>query len=134
MNISHQNSNMTTQEKEIAQIIESYGKALKEADIDKAVGLYSPFAEIIPEGLPSLSNLENTRAFYEKTFSEIRIHGALVIKEIEVFGKMAIVRCEEPATIENLADGSRNPAFFREMFILKYNNEWKIYKYMFSSI
>lgn len=118
-------------------LIKTYGANLQNGNITAILNLYSTNAEIIPEAKASLSNKINIEAFYKETFETINIKGGLIIKEINVFNNVALVRCEEPAEVELLANGAIEKAYFRELFVLtrgSENEDWKIFKYMFSQI
>lgn len=141
MNILFKNNNpkpMTTRDickSKAIDLITNYGIYLQNGNIEEILKLYSPDAEIIPDGLSSLTNKKNIEIFYKNTFQTIKLHGNLKIKEVMIFDTIALVRCEEPAEVEILATGQKEKSYFRELFILrKENNNWKILKYMFSQI
>lgn len=118
-------------------LIINYGKHLQNGNTDEILKLYAPDAEIIPDGLSSLSNIKNIESFYKNTFQTIKIHGELQIKEVTVVGNMALVRCEEPAEVEILSTGKKEKSYFRELFVLQKDRQaenWKIKKYMFSQV
>nr|WP_315034756.1 hypothetical protein [uncultured Chryseobacterium sp.] len=122
-------------EKEVSNVILNYGKILQEGNVIEILKLYLPDAEIIPDGLPSLSGTKSIKKFYEETFSTIKIGGTFNIKEVKLYGNLAIVRCEQPAVVEILENSTREKSYFRELFILVRNpktKKWKIQKYMFS--
>ncbi|MEN5055128.1 hypothetical protein [Sphingobacterium kitahiroshimense] len=119
----------------VSQVIQYYGKFLKDGNTDEILTLYHQDGEIIPDGSSSLIGTASIKNFYEQTFLTIKINGVLQIKEVKVYGNIAIVRCEEPAEVTLLADGSVEKTYFRELFILTLNSEtskWQIQKYMFS--
>lgn len=128
-----QNKGMS--EKEVSQVILKYGEILQEGNVTEILKLYIPDAEIIPDGLPSLSGAKSIKKFYEETFSTIKINGTLDIKEVKLYGNLAIVRCEEPAVVNILKKSTHEKSYFRELFVLIRNpktKKWKIQKYMFS--
>ena len=130
---SFQNNDVS--KKEVSAIIQNYGKILQEGNLTEILKLYLPDAEIIPDGLPSLSGIESIEKFYEETFRTIKLNGTLNVKEVEIYGNLAIVRCEEPAVVEILANSTQEKSYFRELFILIRNlktKKWEIKKYMFS--
>jgi ketosteroid isomerase-like protein len=114
-----------------------YGIYLNEGNIDEILKLYAVDAEIIPEEKQSISNKDNIKEFYIETFKTIKLTGELLVKEAKVYDNIALVRCEEFATMEVLETGFTQKAFFRELFVLKRDSEnksWEILKYMFSHI
>lgn len=118
-------------------LIKSYGKHLQIGNTEEILKIYASNAEIIPDGLPSVTSKKNIIAFYQNTFQTIKLHGELQIKEVTIFDNIALVRCEEPAEVEILATGKKEKFYFRELFVLEKPNkdgEWKILKYMFSQI
>ncbi|MCW2264035.1 MULTISPECIES: YybH family protein [Sphingobacterium] len=130
-------NNLEVSKNKAIDLIKNYGACLQSGNIDEILNLYCANAEIIPEAKPSLSSKMNIEAFYKETFETITINGDLIIKEINVFDNVALVRCEEPAEVKQLLNGKIEKAFFRELFVLiraNENQDWKIFKYMFSQI
>ena len=114
-------------------VITQYGEYLATQNIDKILELYDSEAEIIPDQLASLIGSKAILSFYQKTFSSIKIKGKLNITSVYKNNDIAIVRCEEPAQMTNLATGKTEQQYFREMFVLvKKQKKWWVYKYMFS--
>lgn len=119
----------------IRETIGNYGRFLSEQNTSEILSLYSNEAEIIPDGLPSITTIKNIKKFYETTFSSIKIAGDLIITSVDVdtSNELAIVRCEEKASVTDLATDNVLKSYFRELFVLKKEKDiWKIYKYMFS--
>lgn len=115
------------------QVVLKYGQYLKEQNQQHIIALYHENAEIIPDQLASLSGTEKIIEFYQQTFQNIRIDGDLKITSSDIGADWAIIRCEEPAQVTDLATGITSSGYFREMFVLKrMENKWFIYKYMFS--
>ncbi|HBN9481693.1 TPA: nuclear transport factor 2 family protein [Pseudomonas aeruginosa] len=118
----------------VRSIIANYGEALKRGDTKTILSLYRKNAEIVPDGLPTVSS-KDIEGFYNSTFKEIKIIGNLEIKDVIIEKGIAIVRCEESAEIFHLKTRTRRNYWFREIFILLQENEkWGIEKYMFSKI
>lgn len=116
-------------------LIKIYMKNLQAGNVTEILKLYATNSEIIPESKASIKNKQDIENFYIETFSEIKLHGDLHITDVNVFENIAIVRSEEPANVEILATGIIEKSYFRELFILtKENEDWKIFKYMFSQI
>lgn len=118
-----------------SKLVMQYGKLLQEGNIKQILSLYHPDAEIIPDALPSISGTQSIKEFYENTFRSIKLIGELKVIEVKIYENIAVVRCEEPATVEILASGVHEKSYFRELFLLKRaskNKPWKIQKYMFS--
>ena len=83
--------------------------------------------------MQSLSGKEAIIEFYKNTFNTIELHGELKIQSIDLDHNLAIVRCEEPAEIKDLDSGLMIKSYFREIFLLKrIEQQWRIYRYMFS--
>lgn len=115
------------------ETINKYGEYLAAQDVDKIIGLYHPNAEIIPDQSQSLIGIKAIIPFYHRTFNSIKIKGKLKITSVYKTNNIAIIRCEEPAEVTNLQTGKIDHQYFREMFVLvKSDNNWLIYKYMFS--
>lgn len=115
------------------QVVVQYGQYLNQLQIDAIVELYDENAEIIPDQLSSLKGHDAIVEFYQQTFQSIKIEGELKIVSCDMWQDIAIVRCEEPASVKDLKTGLTTKNYFREMFVLRRNvNGWLIYKYMFS--
>ncbi len=117
-----------------SEVVKKYGQFLNEQNLDNILGLYHVNAEIIPDQLASLQGKENIISFYQNTFANIKILGELAIQSVYESTEVAIVRCEEVGEVTDLSSGIKSNHYFREMFILiKEDDVWKIYKYMFST-
>ncbi|MFC6152452.1 YybH family protein [Nocardioides yefusunii] len=120
-----------------ADVVLRYGEMLGAGDADAILELYTANAEIVPEGLRSVRGTAAVRQFYLDTFATIRIEGQLQVTSTVVSEEMAVVRCEEPARVHTVADGSVRASWFRETFVLVPAGEgepggWRIRLYMFS--
>lgn len=114
-------------------VVDAYSRALEAGDREAILGLYSDAAEIVPEALPSLRGAEAIAQFYVDTFATFKLTGALEVLSAEVYGDIALVRCEEPITMRILPDGEDQLTWFRELFVLRSEDTgWRIYKYLFS--
>lgn len=116
-----------------AEIVKLYGEYLRSENLSEILKLYSADGEIIPDALASLSGPEAIEQFYEQTFASIALVGELQVLSEKVYPGVAVVRCEEPASIRDKASGSVVQSYFREVFILEQTDaSWKIKTYMFS--
>ncbi|NHC04530.1 nuclear transport factor 2 family protein [Acinetobacter sp. 187] len=122
-----------TQQVSPEQLVLAYGEYLNQQNIDQILSLYTDQAEIIPDQLASLQGGTAIVEFYQNTFNSIKIEGGLQIKSVDIYADVAIVRCEEPAQVTELATGQSTAHYFRELFVLiKKEGRWFIDKYMFS--
>ncbi|MEV0361348.1 YybH family protein [Nocardia fusca] len=97
------------------------------------LSLYAEDAEIIPENLPSLRGSQAIDTFYTNTFAEISMEVTLQVKSAEVHDGFAVVRSEQPVLVTTVAEGTRIPSYFRELFVLRNMSAgWRICNYMFS--
>nr|WP_315034753.1 hypothetical protein [uncultured Chryseobacterium sp.] len=130
-------TNLEVSKNNAIDLIKTYINNLQGGNVSEILKLYASNAEIIPEAKASLSNKIDIEDFYNETFASIKMHGDLNITDVNVFANVAIVRSEEPAEVEILASGAIEKAYFRELFVLtreSENEDWKIFKYMFSQI
>ena len=105
-------------------VVDSYSRALEAGDKDTICSLYSEAAEIVPEALPSLTGPQAVAQFYTETFANLKLTGALRVLSAEVYGDIALVRCEEPITVRELPDGQDVHTWFRELFVLRSEDAW----------
>ena len=116
-----------------AAVVDTYSRALQAADKAAILQLYTDESEIVPEGLPSVRGLTAIDQFYTDTFAAIRFENDLQVVRSEVRDDIAIVRSEQPIIVVSVADGTRTPSYFRELFVLRNTaDEWRINTYMLS--
>ncbi|RYF61278.1 MAG: nuclear transport factor 2 family protein [Comamonadaceae bacterium] len=114
-------------------VVDAYGRALVAQDQAAILSLYAEDAEIIPENLPSLRGSQAIDTFYTNTFAEISMEVTLQVKSAEVHDGFAVVRSEQPVMVTTVAEGTRIPSYFRELFVLRNTSAgWRISNYMFS--
>lgn len=129
MNSINQQSNVISPE----EVVMKYGQYLQEKNLVDILDLYHDDAEVIPEQLQSVRGKQDLTTFYKNTFDSISIDGRLTITSSYQTESVAIVRCEEQGKVTNLITGETTTNYFREMFVLLKNQQkWWIYKYMFS--
>lgn len=115
------------------QVIMTYGKYLSEKNIEKIIPLFHDAAEIIPDQLQTIVGKNSITPFYHQTFNTITIEGDLCLKSIYQSSELAIIHCEEEGYVTALETNTRTKNYFRELFVLlKTEDKWLIYKYMFS--
>ncbi|WP_280426855.1 YybH family protein [Nocardia carnea] len=114
-------------------VVDAYGRALAARDQTAILSLYVEDAEIVPENLPSLRGSQAIDTFYTDTFAEIGMEVTLQVRSAEVHDGFAVVRSEQPVMVTTVADGTRIPSYFRELFVLRKTSAgWRICNYMFS--
>lgn len=119
--------------KAIKHVIQSYGKALNNADVKDAVAVYADNAILMPDKLPTVKGRAALKAFYRRTFKKIKFHTRFTIDGISVFGDHAVVRTHHLKGSTLRINGVSKPDTDREIFVLKrINGQWKIWRYMFN--
>jgi uncharacterized protein (TIGR02246 family) len=134
-NISTENTEiMQKQEKQkIGALLSEYEKSLNTSDAKLAQSLYTKDGVFMPTEAPSGIGSEGILKSYEYVFSQIQLNIEFFIEEIEVEGNMAYAVTSSKGTILIHATGDTIPEANRELFVFeKFNNEWKIARYMFN--
>ena len=118
---------------EPAGVVGAYSRALQASDRDAILRLYTDRSEVVPEGGPSVRGIKAIDTFYADTLSAIGFENDLQVVSSQIHDDIAIFRSEQPIIVTTVADGTRTPSYFRELFVLRRtDNEWRINTYMFS--
>jgi len=118
---------------EPAGVVGAYSRALQASDRDAILRLYTDRSEVVPEGGPSVRGIKAIDTFYADTLSAIGFENDLQVVSSQIHDDIAIFRSEQPIIVTTVADGTRTPSYFRELFVLVRTTEgWRINTYMFS--
>lgn len=134
---NHQNAtDMTASDQQaITTLLKAYEKALNAADTPAVIELYTDDGVFMPSGAPTSIGKEAVSQAYDFVFSQIRLHIAFSIDEIETHGDLAFARTISRGTTDILATGETVAEENRELFVLrKENGQWKIARYLFNKM
>ncbi len=120
---------------EIQELIQTYQRALNEADVELVRTVYADDAIFLPQPLPTATGIEEIVGLYSDSFSKMDYNLQFEIQEIELSGDLGFVRTQSHGTIvpkgQSPGDGDGN----REVFIVKkIDDEWKLYRYIFNAV
>jgi len=117
----------------IETLLAEYKKSLNTSDAALAQSLYTKDGIFMPTEAPSAIGSENILKSYEFIFSQIQLNIEFYIDEIEVENDFAYAVTSSKGTTLIRATGDTIPEANRELFVFeKFNNEWKIARYMFN--
>ena len=125
---------MEKEEKQkIEALLSEYKKSLNTSDARLAQSLYAKDGIFMPTEAPSGIGSEGILTSYEYVFSQIQLNIEFFIEEIQVEGNMAFAVTSSKGTTLIHATGETIPEANRELFVFeKFNDEWKIARYMFN--
>jgi len=120
--------------KQIAHIIQSYGKAMNDSNIEGIMTLFSEDAIFIPSGHATAIGKKAVKAAYESELASIDLDITVEIDEIFYQGDLAYARSRSLGQLTIRATGKKKSTKdYRAFFILrKINTEWKITRFLFN--
>lgn len=124
------------EEEAIRTLLNTYGTALRNRDIDAAVNLYTQDGVFMAPGHSAMAGKDSLRSAYERVFSTIKLEVEFDFKEIVVMSEgWAFARTTATGTKTLLPQGVVDPASNQELFVLrKVDGLWRIARYAFSSM
>ncbi len=120
--------------KQIAHIIQSYGKAMSDSNIEGLMTLFAEDAIFIPSGHATAIGKKAVKAAYESELSIIDLDITVEIDEIFYHGDLAYARSRSLGQLTIRATGKKKSTQdYRAFFVLrKMNTEWKITRFLFN--
>ncbi len=120
--------------KQIAQVIQSYGKAMHNSNIEGVMTLFAEDAIFIPSGHATAIGKKAIKVAYEAELSKIDLDVSVKIDEIFYHGNLAYARSRSLGQLTILATGKKKSTKdYRAFFILrKIDSEWKITRFKFN--
>jgi uncharacterized protein (TIGR02246 family) len=128
---------MTEIQEAIVAVLNKYAAALKVADVDAVMRLYTDDGVLMaPESPPAVGAAAVRRA-YAGVFQAIGLHIEFHVAEVvELTPEWTFARTTSTGTIKINATGAKVPEANQELFIFKKDMDgiWKIARYSFSVV
>jgi uncharacterized protein (TIGR02246 family) len=121
-----------TDEGEIRDVLERYGRGLNSGDADLVMSCYAADAIFMPTALPTVAGAA-LRGWYTKFFEATKMDVTFTIDEVVLSGTLAYAVTRSHGTQTALAKDTASPESNREVFIFaREDGAWKISRYLFN--
>ena len=118
----------------IRNLMQTYERALNEADVDMVRTVYADDAVFIGQPFPTATGIEEIAATYADALSKLDFDVQFDILEIELSGDLGFVRTRSHGTITPKGQNPEGSEGNREIFVVKkIAGDWKLYRYMFNA-
>lgn len=119
---------------QIAQVVQNYGKAMNNSDVEGVLALFAEDAIFIPSGHATAMGKTAVRAAYQSELSTIDLDITVTIDEISYQGDLAYARSRSLGHLTIKATGEKKSTKdYRAFFILrKIDAKWKITRFTFN--
>lgn len=119
---------------EIRDLMQTYQRALNEADLDLVRASYADDAVFIGQPFPTANGIEEIVGLYADFLSKLEFDVEFDVEEIELSGDLGFVRTRSHGTITPKGQKPEGGEGNREVFVVKrINGEWKLYRYIFNA-
>ena len=119
---------------QITRVIQNYGKAMSDSNIEGVMALFAEDAVFIPSGHATATGKKAVKAAYESELSKIDLDVTVKIDEIFHHGDLAYARSRSLGQLTIIATGKKKSTKdYRAFFVMrKINAEWKITRFTFN--
>jgi uncharacterized protein (TIGR02246 family) len=119
---------------EIKSLLQTYQRALNEANVELVKRVYTDDAVVIGQPFPTATGLDAILALYTDFLSKLDFKVQFDLLELEQSGDLGYVRTRSHGSIvpkgQKPTDGEGN----REIFIIKkIDGAWKFHRYIFNA-
>jgi uncharacterized protein (TIGR02246 family) len=123
-----------TMKKEIKNLIETYQRALNEANVDLVRSVYADDAIFIGQPFPTATGVDNIVALYSDFLSKLDFNVQFDVLDIELSGDLGFIRTRSHGTIVPKGQKPEGSEGNREIFVVKkIDGKWKFYRYIFNA-
>ncbi|MCJ7641925.1 MAG: nuclear transport factor 2 family protein [Desulfobacterales bacterium] len=120
--------------KEIKNLIETYQRALNEANVDLVRSVYADDAIFIGQPFPTATGVDNIVALYSDFLSKLDFNVQFDVLDIELSGDLGFIRTRSHGTIVPKGQKPEGSEGNREIFVVKkIDGKWKFYRYIFNA-
>ena len=119
----------------ITALLKRYEEALNQSDTEAVMRLYTVDGIFMPQHFPSSVGAAAVRQAYDGVFAAIRLTVTFHIAEVHpVSPEWAFARTNSAGTVLVHASGQSSAEANQELFVMqKFDGEWKIARYCFST-
>ena len=119
---------------EIRNLLDTYQRALNEADLDLVRSVYARDAVVIGQPFPTATGIEAILALYTDFLSKLDFNVQFDLLEMELRDDLGFIRTHSHGTIVPKGQKPTGSEGNREIFILKkIEGAWKFYRYIFNA-
>ena len=119
---------------EIKNLLQTYQRALNEADLDLVRSVYAEDAAVIGQPFPTAAGIEAILALYTDFLSKLDFNVQFDLLEMELRDDLGFIRTRSHGTIVPKGQKPTGSEGNREIFIVrKIERAWKLYRYIFNA-
>jgi uncharacterized protein (TIGR02246 family) len=119
---------------EIKNLLQTYQRALNEADINLVKSVYAADAVVIGQPFPTAAGIGEIVALYSDFLSKLDFNVQFDLLESELSGDLGFIRTRSHGTIVPKGQKPTGGEGNREIFIVKkIDGAWKFYRYIFNA-
>jgi len=118
----------------IKNLLETYQRALNEANIGLVRSVYAKDAIVIGQPFPTATGIETIVSLYTDFLSTLDFNVQFDLLELELSGDLGFIRTRSHGTIVPKGQKPTGSEGNREIFVLKkIRGAWKFYRYIFNA-
>ena len=119
---------------EIRNLLNTYQRALNEADLDLVTSVYARDAVVIGQPFPTATGIEAILALYSDFLSKLDFNVQFDLLEMELRDDLGFIRTHSHRTIVPKGQKPTGSEGNREIFVVKkIEGAWKFYRYIFNA-
>jgi len=119
---------------EIRTLLQTYQRALNDANIDLVRSVYADDAIVIGQPFPTATGIEAILALYADFLSKLNFNVQFDLLEMELRDDLGFIRTRSHGTIVPKGQKPAGSEGNREIFIVKkIEGVWKFYRYIFNT-
>ena len=118
----------------IKNLLQTYQRALNEANIGLVRSVYAKDAIVIGQPFPTATGIEEIVSLYTDFLSKLDFNVQFDLLELELSGDLGFIRTRSHGTIVPKGQKPTGSEGNREIFIVKkIRGAWKFYRYIFNA-
>ena len=118
----------------IKNLLETYQRALNEANIGLVRSVYAKDAVVIGQPFPTATGIEEIISLYTDFLSKLDFNVQFDLLELELSGDLGFIRTRSHGTIVPKGQKPTGSEGNREIFVVKkIHGAWKFYRYIFNA-
>ena len=119
---------------EIRTLLQTYQRALNDANIDLVRSVYADDAIVIGQPFPTVTGIEAIILLYTDFLSKLDFNVQFDLLEPELSGDLGFIRTRSHGTIVPKGQKPTGSEGNREIFVVKkIRGAWKFYRYIFNA-
>jgi uncharacterized protein (TIGR02246 family) len=119
---------------EIRNLLQTYQRALNEANLDLVRSVYTKDSVVIGQPFPTATGIEAILALYADFLSKLDFNVQFDLLEMELRDDLGFIRTRSHGTIVPKGQKPAGSEGNREIFIVKrIEGAWKFYRYIFNA-